>query len=269
MYIRGITNETLQVQKQLASLAMSIEQTQNKHPKLHKFLADSGLCSRRQGEILISSGSVTVNGQKPKLGERIDPFKDVIKLNGKRVQSKNLTQTTFMVNKPKGFTCSNHDEHADKLIFELLEKKHAKPRLFCAGRLDVDSEGLVILTNDGNLSHQLTHPSRKIQKKYQVELNRLLEKDDFQQLINGFENEGEFLKLDEIRFRGGSPIGSLKMEVVMGHGKKREIRRAFGAMKYRVKKLRRVAVGKLFLDGLPLGNYRELHRKEIDLLLSR
>ena len=95
MYIRGITNETLQVQKQLASLAMSIEQTQNKHPKLHKFLADSGLCSRRQGEILISSGSVTVNGQKPKLGERIDPFKDVIKLNGKEFSQKSYTNDIY------------------------------------------------------------------------------------------------------------------------------------------------------------------------------
>jgi len=238
-------------------------------PKLQKFLAESGLCSRRKGEEWISQGIVSVNGQTATLGMRINPNKDVVKVGNKRVQANRTGSFTFMVNKPKGFTCSNEDEHAERLVFELLEKKHSKLRLFCAGRLDVESEGLVILTNDGSLSHRLTHPSHEIRKRYQVELNRKLEKDDFHTLLNGLEVEGEFLKLDEIRGKNASPVGSFKMEVLMGHGKKREIRRAFSMLKYRVKKLRRYAVGKLFLDGLPIGNYRELHKKEIDLLLTR
>lgn len=240
----------------------------SKYPKIQKFLADSGLCSRRKGEEWILEGIVSVNGKPAQTGLRINPEKDIVKVKGRRIQANRTTLVTFMVNKPKGYTCSNEDEHADRLIFELLEKKHSKIRLFCAGRLDLDSEGLVILTNDGNLSHRLTHPSQKTKKRYQVELNRKLEKDDFHQLLNGIEVEGEFLKLDEIRSKSGTPVGSLKMEVFMSHGKKREIRRAFGMLKYRVKKLRRFAVGKLFLDGLPLGNYRELQKKEIDLLLS-
>ena len=247
------------------------EQNQNliTSPKLQKFLAESGLCSRRKGEEWIVQGIVSVNGHTAKLGMRVNPNKDVVKVGNKRIQANRMSSVTFMLNKPKGFTCSNEDEHAERLIFELLEKKHAKLRLFCAGRLDLESEGLVILTNDGTLSHRLSHPSHEVKKRYQVELNRKLEKDDFHTLLNGLEVEGEFLKLDEIRGKSGSPVGSLKMEVIMGHGKKREIRRAFLMLKYRVKKLRRYAVGRLFLDGLPIGNYRELQKKEIDLLLTR
>lgn len=238
-------------------------------PKLQKFLAASGLCSRRKAEEWIADGKVTVNGKIAQIGMRINPESDMVKANGKRIQTDVLGSLTLMVNKPKGFTCSNQDEHADRLIFELLEKKHARHRLFCAGRLDVESEGLVILTNDGDLSHRLTHPSRETQKRYQVELNRKLQKEDFHKLLDGIEVEGEHLRLDQIKTKSGtSPVGATKMEIRMGHGKKREIRRAFGSFKYQVRKLRRIAVGKLFLNGLPLGNYRELEKKEIDLLFS-
>ena len=155
-----------------------------------------------------------------------------------------------MVNKPKGFTCSNDDPHADRLIFELLEARHRNIRLFCAGRLDVDSEGLVILTNDGKLAHRLTHPSQRVRKKYQVEINNPLEYDAFKAMLKGFEDEGEFLQLDEIRTKAGNPVGSTKLEITMGHGKKREIRRCLQRYRYKVKKLRRTSIG-----GLRLGNY--------------
>ncbi len=236
--------------------------------RLQKFLADCGMCSRRKAEEWITEGLVTVNGEIPALGRKIDPERDVVKVRNKRVPLPFLSPLTLMVNKPKGFICSNKDEHAERLIFELIEGKHAKHRLFCAGRLDMDSEGLVILTNDGQLTHRLTHPSRQISKRYQVELNRRLEKEDLERLLSGMEVEGEFLRLDEIKARSGTPTGASKIEVIMGHGKKREIRRAFGALKYRVKKLKRYAIGRLFLDNLPLGSYRILDPKEIDLLLD-
>ena len=114
-------------------------------PKLQKFLADSGICSRRSGEALIKEGQVTINGETAELGARVNPERDVIKVGQKRIQSKFTKPVVYIVNKPKGFTCSNDDPHADRLIFELLEARHRNIRLFCAGRLDVDSEGMVIL----------------------------------------------------------------------------------------------------------------------------
>jgi len=238
-------------------------------PKLQKFLSDSGVCSRRAGEELIKEGQVTVNGKTAQLGTRVNPERDVVKVGPKRIQSKFIKPIVYLVNKPKGFTCSNDDPHADRLIFELLEARHRNIRLFCAGRLDVDSEGLVILTNDGKLTHKLTHPSQQVRKKYQVEINEPLERDAFRGMLDGIEDEGDFLQLDEIRSKFGNPVGSTKLEIIMGHGKKREIRRCFKRFRYQVKKLRRVAIGGLKLGKLPLGTYRELKEKEIDLLFPK
>ena len=238
-------------------------------PKLQKFLADSGICSRRAGEELIKEGQVSVNGETATLGIRVNPERDVIKVGQKRIQSKFSKPLIFMVNKPKGFTCSNDDPHAERLIFELLEARHRNNRLFCAGRLDRDSEGLVILTNDGNLAHKLTHPSQQVRKKYQVEINEPLEYEDMRSMLAGIEDEGEFLQLDEIRAKSGNPVGSTKLEITMGHGKKREIRRCFQRFRYKVKKLRRVAIGGIRLGKLPLGTYRDLKDSEIDLLFPK
>ena len=242
----------------------------NEHlPKLQKFLADSGLCSRRAGEELIRNGEVSVNGETASLGARVNPERDVIRVGSKRIQAKFIKPLVFAVNKPRGFTCSNEDPHAQRLIFELLESRHRTMRLFCAGRLDVDSEGLVILTNNGNLAHRLTHPSHQIRKKYQVEINQPLEKEHFQALLDGFDDDGEYLQLDEIRSKTGHPIGSTRLDVFLGHGKKREIRRSFNRFRYRIKKLRRVNIGGVSLGKMPLGTYRELSQTEIDLLFPR
>jgi len=238
-------------------------------PKLQKFLADSGVCSRRAGEELIKNGQVSVNGESAKLGMRINPERDVVKVGNKRIQAKFTKPVTFVLNKPKGFTCSNDDPYAERLVFELLEAKHRNLRLFCAGRLDVDSEGLVILTNDGKLAHRLTHPSQQVRKKYQVEINQPLEADAFQSMLDGFEDDGEFLRLDQIRAKAGNPVGSSKLEIIMGHGKKREIRRCFQRFRYKVKKLRRSSIGGLKLGKLPLGTYRLLKDSEIDLLFPK
>ena len=209
------------------------------YPKLQKFLAENGLCSRRKGEELIRNGEVSVNGETASIGSRVNPLRDVVRVGNKRIQAKIIKPLVFAVNKPRGFTCSNEDPHAQRLIFELLETKHRSLRLFCAGRLDVDSEGLVILTNNGKLANRLTHPSHQIKKKYQVEINQPLDKEDFQRLLEGFEEDGEFLQLDEIRSKSGHPIGSTRLEIFMGHGKKREIRRCFDNLRYRVKKIKK------------------------------
>jgi 23S rRNA pseudouridine2605 synthase len=241
----------------------------NPLPKLQKFLAESGLCSRRTGEQWIEDGNVSVNGTTATLGTRVDPSKDVIKVGNRRIQAKFVKPVTFAVNKPKGFTCSNDDPHAERLVFELLETKHRNLRLFCAGRLDRDSEGLMILTNDGKLTHALTHPSGQVQKKYQVEIDLPLQKEHLSQMLDGVEDMGEWIRLDQVRTKNGNPAGGTKLEILMGHGKKREIRRCFAHFRYRVRKLRRTAIGGITLGKLPLGNYRQLKDSEIDLLFPR
>jgi len=252
---------------------MTYEQDQEnsklQRPKLQKFLADAGLCSRRTGESWIQEKRVTINGKVALLGERVSPLDDVVKVNGKVVRAQLPKVVTIAINKPKGYTCSNHDEYAERLIFELLPSRLLQTRLFCAGRLDVDSEGLVIVTNDGSLSHRLTHPSQQIRKKYQLEIKQQLSGDHLPLMIQGIEDEGEFLRIDEIRAKGKSPIGETRLEIILGHGKKREIRRVFGHFRYQIKKLRRVSIGGLHLNKLPLGSFRELNQKEIDLLLPR
>ena len=267
-----LTNARFVDVKQHASFMTIQDTSQNsplERPKLQKFLADAGLCSRRMGEKWIQDERVTINGKVARLGERVSPMEDVVKVNGKVVRAQLPRLVTIAINKPKGYTCSNHDEFADRLIFELLPDRLLQTRLFCAGRLDVESEGLVIVTNDGSLAHKLTHPSQEIRKRYQVELKQPLTGKDLPLMVKGIEDEGEFLRIDEIKANGKSPIGETRLNVILNHGKKREIRRVFGHFRYQIRKLRRVSIGGMHLTRIPLGSFRELNEKEIGLLFPR
>ena len=238
-------------------------------PKLQKFLASAGLCSRRKGELLILDGLISINGKKAKLGDRVNVDHDIVKFKGNRINANSQPSVTLIVNKPKGYMCSNEDINADRLIFELLEQKYRTIRLFCAGRLDVDSEGMVVLTNDGDLAHRLTHPSQEVRKKYKIEIDKNLDTDVLPSLLNGEIVEDEFLKIDEIKPSKGKSLRSRKLDIVMQHGKKREIRRIFFHLGYRVTKLKRVSIGGLGIRNMSLGQSRLLKKEEIDLLFPK
>ncbi len=238
-------------------------------PKLQKFLASAGLCSRRKGELLILDGLISINGKKAKLGDRVNVDHDIVKFKGNRINANSKPSVTLIVNKPKGYMCSNEDINADRLIFELLEQKYRTIRLFCAGRLDVDSEGMVVLTNDGDLAHRLTHPSQEVRKKYKIEIDKNLDTDVLPSLLNGVIVEDEFLKIDEIKPSKGKSLRSRKLDIVMQHGKKREIRRIFFHLGYRVTKLKRVSIGGLGIRNMSLGQSRLLKKEEIDLLFPK
>tara|TARA_B100000282_G_scaffold294230_1_gene271040 strand:+ start:2165 stop:2914 length:750 start_codon:yes stop_codon:yes gene_type:complete len=238
-------------------------------PKLQKFLASAGLCSRRKGELLILDGLISINGKKAKLGDRVNVDHDIVKFKGNRINANSQPSVTLIVNKPKGYMCSNEDINADRLIFELLEQKYRTIRLFCAGRLDVDSEGMVVLTNDGDLAHRLTHPSQEVRKKYKIEIDKNLDTDVLPSLLNGVIVEDEFLKIDEIKPSKGKSLRSRKLDIVMQHGKKREIRRIFFHLGYRVTKLKRVSIGGLGIRNMSLGQSRLLKKEEIDLLFPK
>ena len=199
-------------------------------PKLQKFLASAGLCSRRKGELLILDGLISINGKKAKLGDRVNVDHDIVKFKGNRINANSQPSVTLIVNKPKGYMCSNEDINADRLIFELLEQKYRTIRLFCAGRLDVDSEGMVVLTNDGDLAHRLTHPSQEVRKKYKIEIDKNLDTDALPSLLNGEIVEDEFLKIDEIKPSKGKSLRSRKLDIVMQHGKKEKLEEYFSIL---------------------------------------
>ena len=239
-----------------------------KTERVQKLIANAGVCSRREAEKLIEDGKVRVNGKTIELGSKANPS-DAIFVNNKPLQFSQEKPTTLVLNKPKGFICSNKDPYATQTVFDLLPNDLQKKRLFCAGRLDKDSEGLLILTNDGDLANQLTHPSTNIVKRYRVTLSRDLNHKDIPKMLEGIEFEGEFLKADKIIPAPGEKEGNKRrLEVHLSHGKKREIRRLFEAHRYFVKKLVRFQIGNLQLRNIKKGGIKLLGQKDIARLIS-
>jgi len=241
---------------------------ENEPIRLQKYLADAGICSRRAAETLIAEGEVWVNGAMATLGQKIDPENDKITVRGKSVQQ-TQPKITLAVHKPRGLVCSNDDPHNPETIFDLLPRELARYRFFCAGRLDKDSEGLVILTTDGDLAHRLMHPSNTIVKRYHVILKQPYPASRIGQLLKGVVIEGERLKVEYAALvNPGASKSSTNLDVHMHHGKKREIRQLFMTLRYEVKRLRRYQIGAMRLKGIPLRAMKQLSSKDISLLFK-
>lgn len=238
--------------------------------RLQKFIADSGLCSRRAAEQLISQGEVWVNGRVATLGQKIDPESDKITVEGQQVRSVTQPKITLAVNKPRGLVCSNDDPHNPETVFTLLPRELAKHRFFCAGRLDKDSEGLVILTTDGDLAQRLTHPSNLVTKRYLVVLETGFARTRIPRLLSGITIDGERLKVEYANLINPSAAGlATSLDVHMHHGKKREIRQLFLALGHPVKRLRRYQIGAFPLKGIPLRGGKQLSPAQIEALFSQ
>ena len=236
--------------------------------RLQKYLADAGVCSRRAAEALIVAGEVFVNGTKAELGQKIIPGEDKITVEGRSVRARAQPRVTLAVHKPRGLVCSNEDPHNPETIFSLLPPDFATLRFFCAGRLDKDSEGLVILTTDGELANRLMHPRHLVVKRYQVRLEQPFPRAKLPRLLSGVVIEGERLKVERAALLRPSPAGSPDLDVWMHHGKKREIRQLFLALGFPVKRLRRYQIGALQLKGMPLRAVKLLSSKEVDALFK-
>jgi len=237
--------------------------------RIQKLIANSGLCSRREAERYIEDGQVRVNGKIAQLGDKATPDAAIFVKN-KPIPRREQRPVTLIMNKPKGVLCTNADPHAERTVFDLLPPDLQRQRLFCAGRLDKDSEGLLVITNDGDLAHRLTHPSTQIVKRYRVVLHRDFNKDDIPKLLNGVEYEGDFLKAEKVI--PAPQVGEghqRRLEVHLHHGKKREVRRLFEVNRYFVKKLVRVRIGGILLKNLPRGGIKILGKKDIDRLFGR
>jgi 23S rRNA pseudouridine2605 synthase len=231
--------------------------------RLQKFLADAGVASRRVSEQIIVAGRVAVNGKTvQELGARVDPVHDKVAVDGKPVRAKR--KIYLALNKPRGLVCSRKDELDRATIFELLPREWG--HLHSVGRLDFNSEGLLFLTNDGELSLRLTHPRYGVRKKYLVTVEGRVVAAMLQQFVQGVWHDGEKLRAEKARLVSGSASQSV-VELELSEGKYREVRRLFESQAKTVKRLQRIQIGRIKLGELKPGKWRTLTETEIKSLL--
>ena len=230
--------------------------------RLQKFLAEAGVCSRRAAEALIAAGEVWVNGKAAAVGQKVTPGEDKVVVQGKPVRGAAPPKITLAIHKPRGLVCSNDDPFNPETVFSLVPREYARYRFFCAGRLDKESEGLVILTTDGALAHRLMHPSRQVVKRYYVTLKNPFPASRLALLVKGIVVEGERLKVERASLVNASASGeSQELDLHLQHGKKREIRQLLTVLGYDVRRLRRYQIGSIRLHGIPLRGGKQLLRK--------
>lgn len=232
--------------------------------RLNRFLAMSGVSSRRAADELIANGRVEVNGAfVTELGLRIDPASDEVRVDGRRVQQEKKIYILF--NKPAGVVCTNARHEQKKRVIDLLPE--VRGRIYTVGRLDLDSEGLLLLTNDGDFALQMTHPRYGVPKVYAVEVRGRVEKEDLEKARGGvWLSEGPTAGM-KIRVEHQGP-GKTFLRVMLREGKNREIRRVFAKLGYPVKTLKRVRIGDLTLHGLGTANWRYLTPTEVKDLIE-
>lgn len=230
--------------------------------RLNHFLARSGVCSRRAADQLIAAGRVEVNGQLvTELGVRVDPQHDDVRCDGARVQPERPVYVLF--NKPKGVVCTNARHEQKKRVIDFLPT--VRGRLFTVGRLDLDSEGLILLTNDGAFALEMTHPRYGVPKLYAVLVRGRIEQQDLDKARGGvWLAEGPTTGMTVRVERTGKD--RTYMKVTLREGKNREIRRVFAKLGYPVLELKRIRIGDLNLHGLGAGEWRFLQRHEVEQL---
>jgi len=232
--------------------------------RLQKVLSEAGVASRRQGEKLILAGRVTVDGQIVRLlGTKVDPARAEVALDGRPL--KPLAKRFVALHKPPKFLCTRRDTHERRTVFDLLPADWG--HLYTVGRLDADSEGLILLTNDGEFCQRVAHPSHGLLKTYRVTVARRLESEALKRLTSGLRDKGEILKAKRARLLSANNSRS-EAELVLAEGKNREVRRMFKALGLRVLRLQRVAVGPVKLGELPPGKWRPLSRAEVTSCLK-
>lgn len=231
--------------------------------RIQKFFSECGIMSRRAAEEEIVSGKIKINGQTAKLGDTVDPIGDTIDYNGTIIRPKQFEQKTYiMLNKPRGYLSSVSDDRGRKCVTELVS--NSKTRVYPVGRLDMDSEGLLLLTNDGELTFKLTHPKHEFPKIYNVTLFGEIPDDQLQLLHNPIEINGRKtapIGLKTIARKNNKTI----IEITLHEGRNRQIRRLCEAAGLKLTRLFRVAIGDLKLD-VPVGKWRFLTCAEVDYL---
>ena len=221
--------------------------------RLAKYLSAHGIASRRKAEELILSGKIKVNNKIITEVATKVCGQDEVKFNDKIVGS--VGKVYYLLNKPVGYICSVSDPHNDKNVLALVPKF---PAVYPVGRLDKNSQGLLLLTNDGDLTYKLTHPKFKVSKKYLVRVDKILSDNVVKKLKNGIKLEEGLAKADQVKIKS-----KFELEIVLHQGWKRQIRRMLEVLGFEVKELTRLGEGKLNLDNLEIGKYKIINKKDI------
>lgn len=231
--------------------------------RLQKYMADAGIMSRRAAEQEIINGNVSVNGHVAELGAKIDPRNDVISYRGKRIRYEKKEYTYIMINKPRGYLSTTTDDRGRKCVTDLLDGVSA--RVYPVGRLDLVSEGILLLTDDGELKNRLTHPKHSIGKVYRVKVAGKVSDEQMEILTSELVIDDYKIQPVQVNITGEDDGGTV-LKMTLFEGRNRQIRKMCEAAGLTVKRLSRVSIGNLKLDGLPVGKWRYLEKHEVDYL---
>lgn len=231
--------------------------------RLQKYLADCGVASRRKSEELIEQGKVKVNGRVAQIGDKVNPKKDDVTVSGRKiVRQKNYTY--IMLHKPRGFITTMSDEMGRKCVAELV--KDVGARVYPVGRLDRDSEGLLLMTNDGEFANAMTHPTKHVPKTYRVTVRPSITDEQITALMTGIVIDDRMTAPADVRILTKEE-GRVVLEIVLYEGRNRQIRKMCEALGLEVARLKRTAVGSVKLGMLPQGKWRELKEDEVHKLM--
>lgn len=232
--------------------------------RLQKMLADCGVDSRRKCEELIKRGNVKVNGRVAQIGDKVDPYNDKVYVKGKRVTAAAKPKYRYiMLNKPRGYVTTMSDERGRKCVAELIEG--VEERVYPIGRLDRDSEGLLLLTNDGDFANHIMHPKKHVYKVYRVTVRPSINEEQVEKLQTGIMLDGRKTAPAQVRVVTKQE-GRVVLEIVLHEGRNRQIRRMCESLNLEVARLKRVAIGTVKLGGLKQGMYRDLSADEVKKL---
>lgn len=231
--------------------------------RLQKFLSECGVASRRKSEELIAAGKVKVNGKIAVIGDKINPSRDTVSVNGKKlVRSK--SHTYIMLHKPRGFITTLSDEMGRKCVAQLIED--VGTRVYPVGRLDRDSEGMLLLTDDGEFANAMTHPTKHVPKTYRVTVRPSVSEDQITALSTGIEIDGRMTMPSEVRVLQRQE-GRVVLEIIIYEGRNRQIRKMCETLGLEVARLKRTQIGSVKLGMLKQGDWRNLTDEEVRKLM--
>lgn len=227
--------------------------------RINKYIALSGFCSRRAADELIEEARVSINNRIAKKGDEVSEG-DIVRLDGERIRLKENQYEYYILNKPKRVICSNDDKFGRTTAVSLIK---SNKRLFTYGRLDYLTEGLIIISNDGDLYNHIMHPSHKLYKSYIAKLDKEITEEHMDAIRNGVVIDGYRTAPAKVK-----KISKFEVRIAIFEGKNRQIRKMLEILSYRVKNLKRVKIGELVLGNLEVGKYRALSPEEIKYLKS-